>query len=90
VSAPANVVPVYTLSTADVMRMAAAALREAMPDLASELAVRAIRIDRFRIEAELDRRRGFVLPLGYLTRIDGQPDPVAAEAFASWKRGTSS
>lgn len=79
----------HFLTTAEVMRRAAAALRESMPQLAAELAVRAIRIDRFRVEADLDRRRGFVLPLGYLNQIDGAPDPVAAEAFDAWKRSRS-
>jgi hypothetical protein len=79
----------FLQTTADILRTAAAALREPMPDLAGELAVRAIRIDRFRVEADLDRRRGFVLPLGYLNQIDGAPDPVAAEAFDAWKRSRS-
>lgn len=76
----------FTQRTADVMRTAAAALRETLPELASDLAVRALRIDKFRDEAERDRRRGFILPLGYLNRIDGAPDPVAAEAFLDWQR----
>jgi len=79
----------HALKTADVMRTAAAALRELMPELAGELAVRALRIDRLRDEAERDRRRGFVLPLGYLNRIDDAPDPVAAEAFEAWRQGRS-
>jgi hypothetical protein len=79
----------HALQTSDLMRTAAAALREIMPELATELAVRALRIDRFRDEAERDRRRGFTLPLGYLTRIDGAPDPVAAEAFEAWRHGRS-
>ena len=85
---PANEMgePCYRQTTADLMRTAAAALNKTLPDVASELRIRAIRLDRFRNEAERDRRRGFVLPLGWINRIDDAPDPVAAEAFRDWGR----
>jgi len=46
-------------------------------ELALELLARAVLVDSFRRSAETDRRRGFLLPLAWVNRLDNVPDPAA-------------
>jgi hypothetical protein len=46
-------------------------------DLSRELEARAAIFAGFRRMAENDRRRGLVLPLAWVNRLDGVPDPTA-------------
>jgi hypothetical protein len=55
----------------------AASTYESDRALALELRARAVRLQQFRRYAENDLRRGFILPIAWVNRIDGIPTPEA-------------